>query len=33
VNIEAIWRDDPDVDGLTVDISGLIEHGNAVCGY
>lgn len=33
LDIEAIWRDDPDVDGLKVDIAGLIEHGNAVCGY
>ena len=32
-DIEAIWLDDPEVDGLKVGIDGLIGWGNSVCGY
>jgi len=32
-DIEPIWRDDPDVDGLKVNIEWLISYGNTNCGY
>ena len=32
-DIDPIWRDDPDVAGLKVDIGELIEWGNTTCGY
>lgn len=32
-DIAPIWKDDPDVDGLKVDIGELIEWGNSKCGY
>jgi len=32
-DIDPIWRDDPDVEGLKVPIGDLIEWGNEECGY
>lgn len=32
-DIDPIWADDPEVDGLKVDVGWLISYGNTNCGY
>lgn len=32
-DIDSIWADDPDWEGLKLDISDLISYGNTACGY